>query len=153
MFDRKQWPAGPWDDEPDSFAFEHAGFKCKGERNNHGVWCGYVLVPNDHPIRYAGEGELDALECHGGVTWSRDDGDGDFWVGFDCGHAWDFSPGMAAQMPSHVLLPGEKYRDLAYVKQNCRSMAEQLNLKTKASRAACRLGGLAVAREVEELDD
>lgn len=51
-----------------------------------------------------------------------------FWFGFDTGHAFDFAPGMRAALRHTGLpdIPGETYRDLNYVRAECRLLAAQL---------------------------
>jgi hypothetical protein len=80
-----------------------------------------------------------ALKAHGGISlsgepsWQTDDGL--WWFGFDCGHAFDLSPGMAARLRQHGFPWPEMheqahrydtYRDIEYVKQNCADLAFQL---------------------------
>ena len=60
---------------------------------------------------------------HGGLTYAKDcllnsDIKGYWWLGFDCAHFGDYSP----ELPfSH----GE-YRNIEYVKEECKSLADQL---------------------------
>ena len=57
--------------------------------------CGYVKVPKWHRLSdYKNYDEANGLEVHGGVTFVGDfDEDfnlgSDFWIGFDCNHAFD----------------------------------------------------------------
>jgi hypothetical protein len=66
----------------------------------------------------------DLFNVHGSVTYSGElrSREG-FWYGFDCAHAGDLCP-IYAQRYSE--LDGGTYRDLAYVQQECRSLALQL---------------------------
>lgn len=48
--DRTDWPAGPWDGEPDRIEWRHRGFPCLMLRNAYGGWCGYVGVSPEHPL-------------------------------------------------------------------------------------------------------
>lgn len=50
-----------------------------------------------------------------------------WWLGFDCGHCGDLSPGME-KFYADFAIPGDTrvYRDIEYVRQECRSLAEQL---------------------------
>ncbi len=41
---------GPWDDEPSEVNFEASGLKCVLRRGPMGAWCGYVGIPNFHPL-------------------------------------------------------------------------------------------------------
>lgn len=102
----------------------------------------------DYCYQHSPEGKFDV---HGGLTFSdfchedeRGEGYGIchtplagrpervWWFGFDCNHAGDMSPYDAAQAEEHdsaypwPLIPGDVYRDLAYVKRECTSLAQQL---------------------------
>lgn len=141
--DRAGWPPGPWDDEPDRVFWydETTGLPCivkRQERTGH--LCGYVGVPMSHPWVQQHEADeyayMGLLDVHGGCTYARPcDGDqelgvchlpapGDpdevFWFGFDMRHAWDLSPNDP--MP---IMPDQTYRDMAYVRGECRSAAQQ----------------------------
>jgi hypothetical protein len=53
-----------------------------------------------------------------------------WWFGFDCAHAGDMSPGLAAitraiPMPEYLYDP-DVYRDFAYVEAECEALANQL---------------------------
>ena len=49
--DRKWWKyPGPWDDEPDTYEFQSSSYQCDMQRNFSGAWCGYVLIPKEHPL-------------------------------------------------------------------------------------------------------
>jgi hypothetical protein len=145
--DKRGWVRGPWDCEPDKVQWQDAetGLPCIAVRNSSlGNWCGYVGVEEGHP--YYGNSDEDTLEleCHGGVTFTGFcDGDEEkgichtpaagepdrvFWIGFDCAHCYDFSPGLDATIRS---TGGESwrenvYRDLAYVQKECADLARQL---------------------------
>jgi hypothetical protein len=139
--DKSSWERGPWDDEPDRVDFVHAGFACMALRGPMGNWCGYVGVPKEHPAYGKGYDDVD-VRVHGGLTYAaRCCGhichvpqpgmpDDVFWFGFDCGHAFDVSPGLEARMRGiHMPLmryPMEVYRDLPYVRSEIESLAEQL---------------------------
>lgn len=85
------------------------------------------------------------IQVHGGLTYcdklGRPTGGlhRGLWIGFDCGHAWDYMPAMYAKIPSlrwdiapgdngAMALLGEKsvYRDIAYVEEQVTSLAKQL---------------------------
>jgi hypothetical protein len=57
--------------------------------------CGYVKVPKGHRLSdYKNYDEANSLEVHGGVTFIGDFDEefnlgSDFWIGFDCNHAFD----------------------------------------------------------------
>lgn len=148
---RKGWDNGEWDQEPDKIQFEDPNTKlpCLIVRNPMmGFLCGYVGVPEGHPYFGKDSDEID-IACHGGLTFSnfcaQDDkehgichrpapGEPDkvWWLGFDCGHAFDLGPGMVANLKKagvdYKPWCGDQYRDLAYVKAQCASIAKQLAL-------------------------
>lgn len=143
----REFPPGPWDDEPDKMQWpdESTGLACMVRRGPLGQWCGYVGVPPEHP--WFGKDYSDALDLdvdvHGGLTYAAMcDGDEEtgichvvdpgepelWWLGFDCGHAFDITPGMISD--TFPPMPGTVYRDLEYVK------AETLRLALQIANAA-----------------
>jgi hypothetical protein len=145
---KEEWAPGPWHDEPDHVVFEHAGYPCILHRNLLGAWCGYVGVPEGHPWFGKGYDDVDA-NVHGGLTYAEPC-QGDVcheapeprhWLGFDCGHSQDRSPGLEAtiakirsQPPQEKAWLAERmerlgmtvtYKDLAYVRAETESLAEQ----------------------------
>ena len=90
------------------------GLDCMIVRNHWGAWCGYVGVPPGHPAHGKNYDEAPNVSVHGGLTFAGmcDETEdpafgichvpapgrpGDvYWLGFDCGHAWDIQPEMAA---------------------------------------------------------
>src|SRR4051812_35928793 len=91
-----------------------------------------------------------ALQVHGGVNFAEDappdhEPDGHWWLGFDCGHSWDYAPNgesidgminaMVESMPEEVRpmmreivnRDSRVYRDQQYVVSECQSLASQLN--------------------------
>jgi hypothetical protein len=52
FLERKDWSAGPWDNEPDKVQWtdEQTDLPCLAVRNHLGGWCGYVGVGPDHPF-------------------------------------------------------------------------------------------------------
>lgn len=136
--DKSGWGPGPWQDEPDRVEFEHLGFPCLMVRQkSHGGWCGYVAVPPGHPWHGAGY-DLD-VEIHGGITYGEKcageichvpkpgEPDDVWWLGFDCAHAWDFSPARDRTWPR---FGDEVYRTAAYVRGQCARLAEQAKTAT-----------------------
>ena len=128
--DRSSWPPGPWDHEPDSVSWISAvGLPCEMRRGGLGIWCGYVGTRPDHPVW-----KLDAesvLETHHGVTLvalseefpnERAMPPGFKWVGFDCGHAYDVSPGLLI-----MVAISRTYREVAYVQAQCEQLALQVD--------------------------
>lgn len=168
---------GPWQGEPDKVQWVDpaTNLDCLLVRNRFGSWCGYVGVLPGHPLYQKSaaysdneDREVGQLNVHGGVTFADHCTLGEpvmgichvpyagredkvWWIGYDCGHAFDLAPGRYARdvldptWPSH--LGGwnarnlydhdaalseqnnrhvEKYRDLAYVIEENRALAIQL---------------------------
>jgi hypothetical protein len=140
---RDDWGTGPWDTEPFDRAEwrdEKTGLPCLAHRNRSGAWCGYVAVPPGHPAHGKEYGDVDA-SAHGGLTYADKcsgaichvakpgEPDDVWWLGFDCAHLGDMSPGMAALTRKHNLprmADNETYKTFEYVKSECARLAEQL---------------------------
>lgn len=117
----------------------------------HGV--GYNICPHDPPCEssWCDHTPDTTLEAHGGLTYSAACDEGDeatsichiaapgqpdhvWWFGFDCAHSGDYAPGHAAILRGYgigslreaLALPGEEYRDLAYIRAECARLAAQL---------------------------
>jgi hypothetical protein len=161
---REKWPRGSWDNEPDKAQWPDpaTGLPCLAVRNRFGNWCGYVGVTSDHPLYCKQYGDIEDINVHGGLTFSAgchpgghichvpEPGEPDdvWWLGFDCGHAGDFSPGQYAllqDLKRKQAARGEKdpfelppfpknmrwmlrehYRTLRYVQLECADLAAQL---------------------------
>lgn len=90
--------------------------------------CGYVGIPYDK----SSDKEYQKLESfgfdvHGGITFSQlgDGGtfkEGFWWVGFDCAHLGDISPG--SMLFSHS--PSDTYKNIAFVKGQVEKLANQV---------------------------
>jgi hypothetical protein len=155
VFDKSDWGDGPWQDEPDRVDWVHAGLACLALRGPMGSWCGYVGVPSSHPLHgctYHEDDRVSGLDVHGGVTYSAacdppvchvpapSMPDDVWWLGFDCGHAFDFSPARASRERSLLALlaelgralterprfPHEEYRELDYARAEVEHLADQL---------------------------
>lgn len=160
FYDKSAWGEGPWLNEPDKVQWtdKATGFTCLAVRASRpgdfdkklnmlaglGHWCGYVGVPENHPLFGKSYGDVDA-DVHGGLTFADrcDEQDKEhgichvgeeklWWFGFDCAHSGDLSPGTKAVLKkldesrSHYGDFEEKYRDLNYVKAECANLAAQL---------------------------
>jgi hypothetical protein len=148
--DKTAWGPGPWVDEPDKIQWVDpvTDLDCLMVRHErYGHWCGYVGVPPGHPAHGKGYSSVE-VEVHGGLTFAdrcdetAPEGHGIchvpgpgrpadvWWLGFDCGHAWDHQPGLAARLRSIDLpdagLPRGVYRDRAWVASECAHLAVQL---------------------------
>jgi len=139
----KLFGQGPWLEEPDRVEWRlTGGLVGLLRRNQFGVWCGYVGVPPGHPWHGKSYDEVEA-DVHGGLTYSKhcnahichvpEPGEPEhlFWLGFDCGHAGDESPGIRQTLcqvggASEGLLCGsDVYRDLEYARAEVQRLAEQ----------------------------
>lgn len=144
------WPSGPWDGEPDKMQWpdDATGLPCLAVRHgSSGHWCGYVGLPPDHPLYGKDYGDV-AFDVHGGLTFSNKcspgedesqgvchtpapgDPDHVWWLGFDCGHAGDYSPNDVKVAQKHgypfTIMPGDEYRTLDYVRHQCAGLAAQV---------------------------
>ena len=119
----------------------HDGYRWLVGHNGMGVRCGYVAVPPGHPWHGRDTADLEAVEVHGGITYSAPAG-GAWWVGFDCGHARDRPDGtlplneegqflVDADADLHRWLdrleggPRAEVRTTEFVEAECRSLCEQ----------------------------
>lgn len=146
------WPSGPWDNEPDKMQRSDSttGLPCLAVRHRtRGHWCGYVGLPPDHPLHGKGYSEEGVdFNVHGGITYSAlcapeeietqgichvpEPGEPEhvWWFGFDCAHAWDFSPQDKKYADERgypfTLSYDETYRTLDYVQSQCSLLARQV---------------------------
>lgn len=132
--DKSGWGDGPWQNEPDhkEWRDKATGAPCMAHRHpGGGHWCGYVAVAPGHPAYKKHYDGVD-VNVHGGLTYSAEcsgeichvplpgEPDNVWWLGFDCAHCGDMSPGYKSSFG------GESYRALAYVKGQCADLAKQL---------------------------
>ena len=113
-----------WGTEPDIFEFEHLGYTCLILRHESmGHLCGYMQVTKGHPLFEVDYSAIDCCHPHGGVTYSGYvRGDKNEWsIGFDCAHAGDLIPSMAAL---GLNSDGVTYRDIDYVSEEIKRMVE-----------------------------
>lgn len=138
--DRTYWEPGPWDGEPDRKEWRHSsGLACLAVRaNTTGAWCGYVGVPPGHPYHGKGYDEVE-VEVHWGLTYANacrgpichvpapGESDDVWWLGFDCAHAGDLTPGSEFRLPERLRgRCGDVYRDEAFVTAEVNRLADQL---------------------------
>jgi hypothetical protein len=98
-----------------------------------GFRLGYVKLPIGHPWRKP-IAELEYVNVHGDITFSGElYDDGNWWIGFDCGHYTD-APDYAlaaVETPRHVLRLltelGGVVRTRVYVEQECCKLCEQVS--------------------------
>lgn len=72
---------------------EATSWLCVVRWSETGVLCGYVGIPESHPlfgIHYLDE-DFKGIDVHGGVTFTDhwDDDKATWWIGFDYGHYGD----------------------------------------------------------------
>lgn len=119
----------PWETEPDFALFTHRAITCAIIRVPHsGHLCGYIGVPEWHP--WHGQ-DYDSIEAsvHGGLTYAASDLPRtetvtgiSWWIGFDCAHSGDMMPFL----DNSLRFSGDTYRDLEYVKNECRYLVDQM---------------------------
>jgi hypothetical protein len=156
--DKSSWGPGAWRDEPDKAQWQDAatGLPCLIVRaSTSGSLCGYVGITEGHPLFGKAFVDIeDDLDVHGGLTFSHACSPGEseeegvchvpgpgesdhvWWLGFDCGHAFDVMPAMEGRLRSlghePIWLPfssnelGGHYRDFSYVKEQVAGLAFQL---------------------------
>lgn len=158
--DKSTWGDGPWQDEPDKIVWidPATDLDCMIHRGPLGALCGYVGVPPTHT--HYGEDlpykiENVGVDVHGGLTYAapcdpqatEEHGlchvptagrpDDVWWFGFDCSHAWDVMPAMAARermlaatLPDWPEMPDVgprvSYKTVDYVRAEVTSLAAQL---------------------------
>ena len=146
--DKSKWKDGEWTNEPDKAQWidEDTGLDCLIVRGPMGALCGYVGVPESSKYFEKEYEEVD-VDVHGGLTFadkcrpSDDESKGVchieegaanetvWWLGFDCAHAWDYSPSYSSREDGDdVFRQGhdEVYRDFGYVKLEVKRLAKQL---------------------------
>lgn len=158
IVDKSTWGEGPWVGEGDKSQWvphrNGRDYPCLIVRHpRHGHWCGYVGVPPEHMFCNQNPEEDLSIEVHGGITYWRLDTEtgfdpnipgegigvqkegGEFprirWIGFDCGHHLDISPGIearqrAAGLPTLREDSRTSYRGTLYVIGQVGYLAEQL---------------------------
>lgn len=123
---------GPWQLEPDAYAFEYRTLPCLLVRGPYGAWCGYVALPPGHPWTSLDLCLVDSsvVDVHGGVT-SQDKlveklGVSYCAVGFDCSHGsmGDLCPASVAYGVQSDAVSGT-YRDFRYACEELVSLATQ----------------------------
>jgi len=140
-------PSEPWDYEPDKETFIYRSMPCVILRNAMGCLCGYVGITKQHPWYKMDYNELVVAETnvHGGLTYADEvvyGADNKFqkwvienigihvsfqnkdmwWFGFDCAHGFDVCP----KYPRELRLSDATYKDITYVRNECKSLVDQL---------------------------
>ena len=118
--------------EPNYETFDYKGYHCVIKRMMYpsgGQLNGYVRLPKGH--KFYGKGYDDIpVECHGGLTFAGEleDGDSDYYIGFDTAHFQDYMPFMQFALPATLRFddPCAHYKDIAYVRNECKKIVDQL---------------------------
>jgi len=118
--------------EPNYESFGYKGYYCVIKRMmfpGGGQLNGYVRIPEYHPYYDKEQHDID-IECHGGITFgpSELEGETGIFIGFDTAHYLDFMPFMAFLGANSLVLDGT-YRDVNYVRNECKQIVEQLSKK------------------------
>ena len=145
--DRSRFGKGPWDNEPEDRIEwrSEKGTPLLMVRAPLGHWCGYVGVDKSHPFHGIHYNDMH-FDCHGGLTYTEEcqgpvchvakEGESDdvWWIGFDCAHAGDVSPGLSAPPMPYSLtsrrdfssIHDGTYRDKDYVKEQVEHLCKQI---------------------------
>lgn len=154
---KTDWGDGPWQQEPDIMLWVDplSGIQCMVARAHGGHLCGYVGLPPGHPL-HGEEASHVEFRAHGGINFARGfplssfrvdppltDSTEYWWLGFDCGHSWDYSPAVAAHFKQLAAqtgralfsqLPGfcepRGYCIIEYVKEEVTDLAAQIHAAT-----------------------
>jgi hypothetical protein len=136
---RELFGDGPWVDEPDRVEWRDGPIVCLVRRSPLGCLLGYAGVPESHPW-FEMRWDVINARVHGGLTYASlgdgeightrhpDDIAGAYWfVGFDCCHAFDYTPWLFRGIRP-IYSKGWAYRDMAYVLGEASELALQARL-------------------------
>lgn len=162
LVDREGWGPGPWEGEPDIELWRTGGYACLVARHPHfGCLNGYVGLPPTHSLYGEPVTEFRGFRAHGGITFAgRLDQrfcKGDlWWLGFDCGHAFDIAPAIMARCPELRDLPAislgnghvlqHAYRTVGYVRAELRRVLEAVQRYPSRRRLSRRAAAKRLAR-------
>ncbi len=126
----------------------HEGFEWEVTFNYSGFRCGYVRLPQGHPWHGKDYNDI-SPDVHGGLSFAEPDlrcgkggADDAWWIGFDCGHAFDLPDPDLPIEGEHFESWIKSFEDMAsrrtptgypqmtiktteYVEAECRSLCEQ----------------------------
>lgn len=132
--DKSSWGEGVWQNEPDYVSWiTECGYQAYILRQSGmGHLCGYVFLEKGHLCHDLGYQAVN-VEVHGGLTYSGRSEEWNYtnitpspagmWIlGFDCGHSWDYKPGVG---PAYGGNPGD-YKQVWYVRTEVERLANQL---------------------------
>ena len=139
--DKSDWGDGPWQNEPDEMSWSFGDVLCRIVRNPHGGSLnGYISVPKSHPWYETEQDSLYDLDVHGGVTFAGrfahsthatpTEADLEvWWIGFDCAHSGDRSPGFEAlgrqRGSPWPIFGNDTYKHIEYVRREVEMLARQ----------------------------
>lgn len=120
----------PWETEPTEKMFVHFnGYHCFMQRQNHGAWAAYVVVPPWTKLHGMDDTDTltDFFDVHRGITWAgqRRHARDEWTIGFDCAHGSDYAPNLDFYR-RNVLKQDKPYRDMAFVEREVRALALQI---------------------------
>lgn len=82
--------------------WEHAGMTCVLRHGYLGILCGYVALPEGHPLHGVKYQDMDEWpDVHGGVTWTGEligCSELGWLIGFDMGHDGDFECDLGGEI-------------------------------------------------------
>lgn len=151
--DKSAWGDGPWQTEQDFLEWVDGAtnLRCMIVRAEWGHLCGYVGVPASHPSFQQDVFTMkDRPAAHGGCNFNAESDTEQgrvWWIGFDCGHAFDLSPGALPLMEKMGGMGDTVrkimrtftdhdcriYRDWGYVQNQVAQLALQLHLMKGAA--------------------
>lgn len=99
---------------------------------------GYLGIPKGHPWYQVDHNHIDT-SVHGGLTYAAHHSSNQiegldptldiWWIGFDCGHAWDIIPGIEKLEKElgfePIRIEGSSYKDRDYVFNELEELAQQ----------------------------
>jgi hypothetical protein len=123
---------GPWTEDmqkhkDDEYYWFDGRYACSMKRSLGGHWCGYVTMPETHPL-WDGKrvNRASRLDVHGGITFRESR-----TIGFDMAHSGDAVPTRPGGYIPHQNKDG-MYRDLDYVQNEIRKLVRQLRRIAKS---------------------
>lgn len=121
--------------EPNGETFQYKGFKCLIKRHpDFFSLNGYVGLPEGHKFYGKGYDDID-IDCHGGITFAdhwEDQKDNLWYIGFDCAHHMDITPGCEMRLPLDMQMKisdidsNVTYKNIEYVRNECKNIVDQL---------------------------
>lgn len=141
LYDKTQWQAGEWYNEPDYVTLidSDTSYPCVAKRNILGAWVGFVGLDEHHALFMIDSGaiEFDFVEVHNeGPTFTAFMPEESlqfsppkkyWWVGFDCMHDTDRCPPPKDVEDIRRKNDTTSYKNIEYVLTQLQSLAYQLS--------------------------